>query len=132
MAQKGLWDIATGEWWKTEELCPEKTGACSVNTKPCTRKTFLNGRVWKVHTEEEREEMNKEAKEEESGSGKREVEGERETVETNSKRICKDHLDNPDFGGKVFEAFCPVSEVESVGNSLISFVCLLRLLLCLW
>ena len=37
---------------------------------------------------EEREKMNTEAKEEESRSGKREVEGEKEKVETSSKRVC--------------------------------------------
>ena len=30
----------TKECWKTEDLCPEKTETCSVNTKPCTKKTF--------------------------------------------------------------------------------------------
>ena len=38
--------------------------------------------------EEERDNMNKEAKEEESKSGKREVGRERELVEINSQRIC--------------------------------------------
>ena len=42
--------------------------------------------------EEDRERLNKAAKEEESKSGKREVEGERERVDISSKRICLDRL----------------------------------------
>ena len=61
--------------------------------------------------EEARARLNKEAKEEERKSGKREVEGERARVEI--KRICLDRV-----SGKAFEVFCPNSEMESVGDSL--------------
>ena len=51
--------------------------------------------------------MNKEAREEESNGGKKEVEGER--VETSlSESVAQ----------QVFEVVCPVSVVESVGNAL--------------
>ena len=61
--------------------------------------------------EEERARLNEEAKQEESRSGKREVEGEsvRERVEI--ERICLDRVSS-----EVFEAFRSVSEVESVGR----------------
>ena len=55
--------------------------------------------------------------------GIREVEGERERVET--KRICLDLVSS-----KVFEVLCPDSEVQSVGNSwVLRCVCVLVTLL---
>ena len=54
--------------------------------------------------EKEREKINKEAKEEERKIGKREVEGEREAVETSSERISMNRLVSPDVSGEVFEA----------------------------
>ena len=120
-AQKGLWNIAKKRCWKTEEPCPEKTETCSVNTKPCMHEeNFLSSWLREdVECEvEERERMDKEATVEESKSGKREVEGERERVETSSKRICMNRLPS-----KVFEVLCPVSEVESVGNFFDFSVC---------
>ena len=44
--------------------------------------------------QEERENMNKEVKEEECTSWEREVEGEKERVDTSSKRIFTDRLDS--------------------------------------
>ena len=61
-----------------------------MSTKPYTKKTFSTvgcGRMF-----QEREKLNKEVKEEESKSGKREVEGERERVEIGILRMCLDHL----------------------------------------
>ena len=60
--------------------------------------------------EEERERLNKEAKEEGRTNGKREEEGDRERVEI--QRICLDHVSS-----KAFEALCPNSEEESFGDS---------------
>ena len=44
--------------------------------------------------------MNREEKEAESRSRKRQVEGERGRVEINSKRICMDRLSSPDVCGQ--------------------------------
>ena len=62
--------------------------------------------------------MTKESKEEESKSGKREVQGERERFE--GKRICLDCSSS-----KTVEVLCPESEVWGVGNFLSFSVCLL-------
>ena len=59
-----------------------------MNTKPCTKET-LSAVLLREDVEgkeEEMEKMNKEAKEEESG--KRELDGERERVETSIEGIC--------------------------------------------
>ena len=55
------------------------------------------GRMWSV--KEKKEKMNTEAKEEESRSGKREVEGEKVKVETSSKRLCLYRLSRKVFRG---------------------------------
>ena len=78
--------------------------------------------MWKIKAEE-RDNINQEAKEDESGSRKREVEGERERVETSSESICVDRLDSLDVGRKVLVPFCSSSEVESVGISLDLSLC---------
>ena len=89
------------ECWKTEERCPGKTETCSGNTKQaaggCGRYRRREGK------------MNKDAKEAKSKSGNREREG----VEINIKRICPNRLSS-----KVFEVFCPASEMKGAGNSL--------------
>ena len=61
-----------------------------------------------------REKVNREAKEEENKSGKREVEVERERVGNNSKRICPDRLSSPALCDEPFDVFSDV-EVECVG-----------------
>ena len=93
------------ECWKAEEPCPEKTEACSVNTKPCMKKTFSAVGCGRKVKKEERETLNKEAKEEESKRG---------------KQRCREK----GKGLKWFEVFSPDSEVESVGNSLSFSLCL--------
>ena len=110
MAQKALCKFASKRMLEDRGPCPEKTETCSVNSEPCTRKTF-SAFGWKEDVggkEEKRERMNKETNEEESR--KREVEGERERVAFNSQRICLDRLST-----KVFEVLSAVSEVDRVG-----------------
>ena len=61
-------------------------------------------------TEEGRKNMNEEAKQEESKSGKREVEREEEKI------VIKRRCVNP-FSSDVFEEFSPTDELESSGDS---------------
>ena len=62
------------------------------------------------------ERLKEEAEQENSKSGKRELEGEWRRVE--SKRRCLDRV-----LGEVFKDFCPTAEVESVGISFGLSVC---------
>ena len=73
--------------------------------------------------EEERKRLNEEVKEEESKSGKRDVEGASERVEIQT--YCMDRLSS-----KVFQGSLSDSEVKSVGDSF-GFVCVCLLCLCL-
>ena len=86
VVQKESWNIATK---RMLELRTEKTETCSVNTKPCTKKTFSAGcgRMWKVKKKRGKRSTRKPRKRARK-SGKRVVEGESERVETSSKRIC--------------------------------------------
>ena len=118
------------------EALPRKNGNLHLEYQAMHEANFFSS--WLLEDvedkAEERESMNQEAKEDASRSRKREVEGERERVETCSKSICVDRLDSPDVGKKVWEAFCSSCEVENVGVSvdLSLCVCLPRLLWCLW
>ena len=80
-----------------------------------------------AHTFEERENVHKESKEEGSRSEKREVEEDMERVETSSKRICVDRLDNLHVGKRVFEPFGSSSQVENVGIAVDFSLCVLAL-----
>ena len=115
---------------KTKEPCPEKTGL--LREYQATHEgNFLSSwlREDVEGEEEERETMNKEAKEEESRNGKREVEGERERVEISSNRICMGCFDSLDVAGEL-----PRPSVAALRWRMLEFlcffVCLLRLLLC--
>ena len=44
MAQEEFGNSPQIESWKIEEPCLEKTETCSVNTEPCTTRTFSAGR----------------------------------------------------------------------------------------
>ena len=118
MAQKGLWNIARKRTLEDRGALPTEDGDLLREYQAMHEDNFLS-RWLREHVEgkaEEREKLNKEAKEEESKSGKRVVNGERERVEMNSKRICMDRLASPDVCGKVFEAVCAVLR-WIVGNS---------------
>ena len=112
MVQKGLENIAKKRMLEDRGALPREDGDLLREYHALHEGYFLSSwlREDVEGKEEERERLNKEAKEEESKSGKTEVEGEREGAEI--KRICIDRLSS-----KVVEVFCPVSEVESAGNS---------------
>ena len=120
MAQKRLWDIAKKRMLEDRGALPREDGDLLREYQEMHEENFLSSWLQEdvEGKEEEREKMNKEAKEEESRSGKREVEGERKRVEIDSKIICANRL-----SGKVFDVFCPVPEVERVGNSFDLSVC---------
>ena len=118
MAQKGLWNIARKRTLEDRGALPTEDGDLLREYQAMHEDNFLS-RWLREHVEgkeEEREKLNKEAKEEESKSGKRVVNGERERVEINSKRICMDRLASPAVCGKVFEAVCAVPRWSDVNS----------------
>ena len=107
----------------------QKKGCQGRNTKDCGRNLRLEASwhtraCWKIHwlrQDLEREKagmdrLKEEAQQENSKSGKRELEGEWRRVQSN--RRCLDRV-----LGEVFKDFCPTAEVESVGISFGLSVC---------
>ena len=107
MSRKGLWNIAKKKKRMLEDrgALPREDGdllaECHAIHEANFLSSWLRGDV--EGKEEERERLNKEAKEEGRTNGKREIEGDRERVEI--QRICLD-----DVSSKAFEALCPNSE----------------------
>ena len=118
MAQKGLCNIATKRMLEDRGALPREDGDLLREYQAMHEENFLSSWLGKdvEGKEEERKRLNEEATREESKSGKREVEGERERVEI--KRRCVDRVST-----EVSEDFSPISEVESVGNSFGFSVC---------
>ena len=128
MAQKGSWNIAKKRMLEYRGALPKEDGDLPREYQAMHEENFLSSwlREDMEREQEERKRLNEEAGREESNSGKREMEGERERVEI--KRRCLDGVSS-----EVFEDLSPTSEVERVGDSFGSLVCvcLLCLRLCL-
>ena len=113
ISQKSLWNVAREKMLQDRGALPKEEGDIVRECKAMHGDNFLSSwlREDVEGTEERRKKMDKEAREEESRSGKREGEkGEEEAVGV--KRRCV----NP-FSSDVFEEFTPVEDSDSCGDS---------------